>query len=254
MERRRRTSRPSWFHSRLHYGEFRELVKGEYPNTEDRMPIADLFENRKVPTIPETLEVPPLRRVFYIDASGNFLLQLQPSRFLANWRRMRAEDEYPRFGAAYKRFLTGWDLFLRFARDRGLGTPMANQYELTYINHIVAMEAGFPAGIESFMPLFSWSAARSLRFLPPPLGLAMRLRFPLPENSGVLHLKVDHGRRQHDDKEILVLEFTARGPAAPDWSDMKRWFGIAHEQIVNGFTDLTSPAAHRQWGILSEKP
>jgi uncharacterized protein (TIGR04255 family) len=240
----------------VHYGEFRQLVKDEYPKIEERSPVIDLFEDRKSPTLSdavETLEAPPLRRVFYVDDSGNFLLQLQPSRFLANWRRMRAEDQYPRFSATYKRFLERWDTFWRFAKEHELGMPRANQYELTYINHILSIDEGFPAAIEYFMPLLSWSRARSLDFLPRPLSIAMRLRFPLPENGGSLHLKVDHGQRKHDGKEILVLEFTARGPAAQDWSDMRRWFGMAHQQIVTGFTDLTSEAAHEHWGKLRDK-
>jgi uncharacterized protein (TIGR04255 family) len=231
----------------VHFGDFRRYVDDKYPQTEDRTPVADLFEGRKTPDTPETFEMPPLRRVFYIDTSGNFLLQVQPSRFMTNWRKSREEDEYPRFEAAYGRFLEGWDVFLRFARDRALGTPKTNQYELTYINHIVAIDKGFPAAIEQFVPLFSWTSARSMDFLPLPTSVAMRLRFPLPENAGVLHLKMDHGRRQHDKKEILLLEFTARGAAAPDWSDMKPWFATAHEWIVKGFTDLTSLEAHEQW-------
>jgi uncharacterized protein (TIGR04255 family) len=186
--------------------------------------------------------------VFYIDTSGNFLLQVQPSRFLANWRRLRDEEEYPRFGATYRRFLEGWSTFLRFVRESGVGIPEANQYELTYINHISPREGGFPAEVESYMPIFSWSRGQSLGFLPRPSSVSMRLRFPLPDNKGALHLKVDHGRRKRDDKEALVVDFTARGPAAPDWSDLEAWFATAHEHVVNGFTDLTSPAAHMHWG------
>lgn len=233
----------------VHYGEFRELIRHEYPGTEDQTPVAELFENRPAAAGgTETLPMPPLRRVFYIDNSGNFLLQLQPSRFLANWRRMRDEDQYPRFDATFTRFLEGWDVFLRFARDSGLGMPTANQYELTYINHIVAREEGFPAEIEGVMPMFSWSRGRSLEFLPTPASVSMRVRFALPEEKGAVHLKVDHGRRKRDQQETLVLDFTARGPAAPNWSDLRPWFTMAHQHIVNGFTDLTSPTAHEHWG------
>jgi uncharacterized protein (TIGR04255 family) len=163
---------------------------------------------------------------------------------------MRPEDRYPRFGATYRRFIDGWDVFLRFARDHDLGMLKANQYELTYINHVAASGEGFPTELEHILPLFSWSPARSLGYLPTPAAVGMRLRFPLPEKSGSLHLKVDHGRRKQDDQEILLLEFTARGAAAPDCSDLARWFAVAHAHIVNGFTDLTSSAAHERWGKI----
>ncbi len=234
----------------IHFGKFLAWVTDSYPQTEDRTPVADLFEGRPVLQVPETFDVPPLRRVFYIDSSGNFLLQLQPTRFMANWRKLREEDRYPRFDEVERRFLEGWDVFLRFAADQELGTPQANQYELTYINHIVALDdqEEFPAATERFMPWFSWTSCRSLGFLPPPSGLGMRLRFDLPDKRGVLHLKLEHGRRQTDGKDVLLVEFTARGPAEPDWSNMRSWFSTAHEWIVKGFTDLTSTQAHVRWG------
>lgn len=237
----------------VHYGEFRPLIIGDYPHIEEQTPIAEIFENREphVQAIAEALEMPPLRRVFYVDRTGNFLLQLQPSRFLTNWRKRLEADEYPRFRATYGRFLTNWDIFQRFAQESGIGTPITNQYELTYINHVVGPDEGFPAAIEFFLPLLSWSNARSLRFLSAPSSVSMRLRFPLPEQRGTLHLKVDHGKRMTDGKDVLLLEFTARGPAAPDWSDMKQWFTMAHEQIVVGFTDLTSREAQQHWGKLA---
>jgi uncharacterized protein (TIGR04255 family) len=235
--------------SSVHYGEFWQYVKNDYPSTEDKTPVAELFEDRPNILAPTELlmDVPPLRRVFYIDPTQNYLLQLQPSRFLANWRRVRESDDYPRFPAAHGRFLAGWQTFLRFVRDKGWDNPEANQYELTYINHMFPIEKGFPAGIEYFLPLLAWSKSRSVEFLPEPSALALRAKFPLSQDRGALHVKVDHGNRP-DAKQVLVVDLTARGPAAKDWSDMDTWFSLAHESIVRGFTDLTSSRAHTSWG------
>lgn len=236
-----------------HFGLFLQAVKDEYPSTEDRPPIGDFTEIQEGTTAKgeiAVLDMPPLRRVFYLDLSGNFLLQLQPSRFLANWRRQTDNDEYPRYSATFGRFIEGWAKFRRFADESGLEPLNANQYELTYINHIEEEEVAFPSGLEHFLPFFAWSAAHSEPFLPDPSSAAIHLAFGLPDGKGRLHLTIGHGIRPRDKKKIVVADFTARGPAKSDWSDMESWFSLAHEWIVRGFTDLTSTEAHKNWRRL----
>lgn len=237
--------------SSVHFGDFWQRIKHDYPKAEDRPPLEDFQEIPKGAQLkPELVlvDAPPHRRVFYLDPTGNFLLQVQPSRFLSNWRQERPGDEYPRYTVAFDRFLKGWNAFLAFADDSGIGIPRTNHYELTYINHIPGDDAPFPANIEPYLPLFSWSSAQSIMFLPSPHSASMRLKFTFPESKGGLRVKVDHGIRKRDDKSVLVIDLTARGPAKPDWSDMEEWFGMAHEWIVRGFTDLTSHPAHLKWG------
>lgn len=234
--------------SSVHLGDFWHRIKKQYPRTEDRPPLPDIFEGTVGLDVADLLELPPLRRVFYIEATNNFLLQVQSSRFLANWRKVDQQEPYPRFGAAYDRFVRGWELFLGFLKDTGLGSPKVNQYELTYINHIFEGEAPFPGGIEDLVPVAAVRSARTLHYLPEPGGVGVRLRFPLFEKKGTVHVKIDLGKRQSDAKSVVLMDLTARGPALADWSDMKDWFNLAHEAIVCGFADLTSPNAHRLWG------
>ncbi len=236
--------------SSVHFGKLFSRVASEYPSTQDREPIAEILEGQRGVEIKDqvvTLPMPPLRRVFYVDNSGNYLLQVQPSRFLANWRKQREQDEYPHFEATYDRFLRGWRQFLDFVNDERLGVPRVNQYELTYINHIFEATTPFPAGMEEHLGLFAWRNRRMLKFLPPPSAAQARLQFPLPDNKGTLHLTITHGKRLSDKKGVMVMDFTARGPGRTDWSDMEPWFSVAHEWIVNGFTDVTTGEAHTRW-------
>lgn len=237
--------------SAIHFGEFWQRIKQDYPRTEDREPLPEVFEGRSGPELVGEVaayQMPPLRRMFYIEASDVFLLQVQPSRFLANWRKQKEADRYPRFSAAYERFVKGWNLFLSFLKETGLGLPQTNQYELTYINHVLEGGTPFPVGIQDSLPLFSWSTAQSIKFLPTPQAANFRFHFPLPNAKGSLHVTVNHGQRKPDGKGVLVIDLTARGPARKDWSDMNGWFSVAHEWIVRGFTDLTSSTAHKLWG------
>lgn len=232
-----------------HFGKFWSSVSNEYPHVQDREPLAEVFENLKGRPQAEIvpLILPPLRRVFYIDTSGNYLLQIQPSRFLANWRKVRNEDEYPRFNTAYKRFLRGWEQFSKFLRDENLSIPRVNQYELTYINHIFEATTPFPEGIQEHLRFYSWRNAQSLKFLPAPRLAQMVFQFALPDSKGTLHLVINHGTRVPDNKSVMMMEFTVRGPARANSSDRDDWFAVAHEWIVKGFTDLTTAEAHKRW-------
>jgi len=237
--------------SSVHFGEFWQRVKKDYPRTEDRPPLAEVFEGGKSPVVgAEIIDIPPLRRVFFIDPTENFLLQVQPSRFLANWRKAKGADEYPRYSAAQDRFIKGWKVFVDFASEAGLGIPQANQYELTYINHIVEAGGTYPEAIEHLVPTFSWKSAQSTKFLPVPQSALIGLQFSLPDSKGVLYVSLKHGTRLNDQKGVLIVELTARGAAKSDWSDLAGWFDVAHEWIVQGFTDLTSPSAHQIWGRI----
>jgi uncharacterized protein (TIGR04255 family) len=233
--------------SSVHFGEFWRRVKKDYPRTEDKPPLGEAFDDRPVPESKVEMVEFPIPRVFYIDSSGNYLLQVQPSRFLANWRKEKEQDQYPRFNEAQRRFLEGWNIFVGFLKDVDVGTPSVNQYELTYINHILEEEKSYPLGIQHYLPVFSWTSAQSIKFLPPPRSVGLRFKFRLPDSKGTLNVTVDHGQRLVDRKGILVVDLTARGPARKDWSDMDEWFSVAHEWIVRGFTDLTSQVAHREW-------
>jgi uncharacterized protein (TIGR04255 family) len=235
----------------VHFGKYAEQIKPDYPKTEDRDPLVELFEGELGPQVKEegliALPMPPLRRVFYIDASGNYLLQLQPSRFIANWRKQQDSDEYPRFNSAFSRFRQGWQTFVSFLRAEDIGIPVVNQYELTYINHILERATPFPEAIPDYLRFFSWREIQSLT-LQSPRAATFRLQFPLPNKQGALHLTVNHGKRASDQKGVLMVDLTARGPGRPDWSDMQEWFSVAHATIVNGFTEITTSDAHQMWG------
>jgi uncharacterized protein (TIGR04255 family) len=230
--------------SSVHYGAFWELVKSEYPFTEDNAPLVDEATVGQF----EVMQMPPLRRVFLIHTDRTYLMQLQPDRFIHNWRKTKDSDEYPNFETAKQKFLHGWELFRTFIAERQLGTIEIKSYEVTYINHFVEKAGSFPSIAETYLPVFNWKTARSERFLPGPSVFGLDLRFPMPDNKGVLRASVKHGKRATDDADVMLMQMTAQGPAKQEESDMETWLELAHEFIVRGFTDLTSTQAHKQWG------
>jgi uncharacterized protein (TIGR04255 family) len=228
-----------------HYGIFWESIKSEYPLFEEH-PI--LMPMGLVQPEPAILDLPPLRRVFYIETARNYLIQLQPTRFHVNWRKVNDTDDYPRFTNISKKFYENWDIFKRFVIANKIDTPQATQYELVYINHILEKSNTFPLAFEKYFPIFAFQRSKSEDFLPNPKAGTLNLLYELPEGNGSLVFALKHGT--HNQKEIAVLEITARGPARPDASNMEEWFLLAHDWIVCGFTDISSPDAHKLWGRI----
>ena len=233
----------------VHFGNFWQRAQQEYPNFSDQQPLVILPDPMKPPTgggiAVQGDIVPPLRRVWLLDQTGRYLMQVDPPRFLHNWRKVEDTDPYPRFPAAYSRFTDSLELFRSFARDFSLGETRLNQYELSYINHIFTDEVGgFPQAIDKFVAFYTWQST----FLADPTAAEARLRIPMPRNRGILSVSVKHGVRSSDQKEALILELTARGLADPAGSDMTEWFELAHETIVRGFAEITTAEAHKMWG------
>jgi uncharacterized protein (TIGR04255 family) len=234
----------------VHYGEFWQRIKRDYPKTEDMPPLREIFESKEAPTPAvqlEAFEMPPLRRIFFVDHADNYLLQMQPTRFLANWRKRSKTDEYPRFSKTYDHFINGWNEFASFVKNLNTTSPVVNQFELTYINHVFEKDIPYPLGMNHYLSFLSLNMDRAEAFLPVPKSFQSRLQFALPNSSGVLHITLSHGRRNIDGEKVMVFDLTARGPAKNGILRMEEWFQLAHEWIVRGFTDITSPAAHKEW-------
>ena len=125
-----------------------------------------------------------------------------------------------------------------------------NQWELTYINHI---EKG---------PVWQlpddWAGV--VPGLLGPIGAIPRRRletiggdwrFELEPERGRLHISLRHGKRngeREDERELLVLELTARGPiTATSGLDLDNGLNLGHETIVKTFAAITSDEAQGHW-------
>lgn len=230
--------------STTHFGIFWEKIKSEYPLFDDKPPLGDESEETRF----EVVHLPPLRRVFMHQANQAYVMQLQPDRFLHNWRKLKDSDEYPHFSQASSNFKHGWELFTDFAVEQGLGRPQSIKYEVTYINHFFEKPDSFPLAMAGYFPFFRWQqSGRRDQFLPDPTSVALDLRFAIPEDRGRLRLLVKHGKRKPDDSDVMQAEMMVNGPAKADASDLDEFLKLANTWIVKGFTDLTAESAHRKW-------
>ena len=236
----------------VHLGDFWQTMRDRYPSFEDHAPLANIFDDSDRGVRVEQdyfLDMPPLRRVFFVDETKNFLLQLGASRFLANWRKLNDSDAYPRFDATYVRLREGWDKFREYSSRSELGAIRLNQYELTYINHIPDEMSGSDHANELFT-FVRWPQLSVDVFEPNLRGTQLRFQIPFKKARGSLSVALQRGERVPDGRHVFILELTARGSAAEDGADRDGWFAFAHEAIVQTFASLTTTKAHEHWGRI----
>lgn len=231
-----------------------QAIKDDYPKFKEMPVLAPVLErfDQTIPTEMAALELldgPPLPRLFFLDSNENWVMQVQNDRFLHNWKRMKEEDIYPRFGSVSDRFFVAWEQFFRFLESQEVSAPNITQLEITYINHI-PVEKGRTTIEEIEADFLDVCWQKSHDFLPPPETVTWTSSFLLPENKGRLHISLRPAQRRKDKSPVLLLELTARGiPNSTEMASIRSWFAMGREWIVRGFADITRQNVQQErWG------
>lgn len=194
-------------------------------------------------------QTPDVRLQIRNDASR--MIQVQNGRFHFNWL---GGAEYPRYPRVREEFDAALDHFRRFLAEEGLGEFRANQWEITYVNHI-------PRGTV-------WSSPRDWGFFRPlanttgaaegvPLeSFGGEWHYEIAPQIGRLHIQWQHGQRSEPEGEdVVILTLTARGPARPtEEAGLSLSDGLdrGRDAIVRSFKALMSDEANRFWGLRHE--
>jgi len=228
-----------------HFGLFWQTVRSDYPSCKENPPItpqledlgrAGAFKDTKL----QLSQVPPLPRVLFEDASGQWLIQLQRDRFLHNWRCGQKEGDYPRYPAVREKFLSQWSNFQQFVADNELGNIVVTQLEVTYLNHVAPWTNESELG--DLFPDFRWRSTE--RRLARPEAYNISCAFTSSDSPSRLRATVRPAI--HREKgNILLFELTVRGVADKD--DIMSWFDNGRDWIVTAFADLTSDEWHKKW-------
>jgi uncharacterized protein (TIGR04255 family) len=226
-----------------------ERYKPEYSECLEVVPLVPIIENFDKPSPPEPqadLEAPLLPRTWFVHTNGNGVIQVQRDRFLHNWRKIRPDDEYPRYQNVLSMFRSHLSQFTQFLAEHSLGAVTPLQYELTYINHIMQGEGWETiSDVEKVFPNFSWPTSKD-SFLSSPESVNWQLTFMLPDQAGRLRTKLQSATRRGDGHPLLVFELTVRGIGNyTTLETMWNWFALAHEWVVRGFADLTDPQVQK---------
>ncbi len=187
----------------------------------------------------------PSCRLRFQNQDKTQMIQIQNGRLHFNW--ISTENaSYPRYTLVKERFDTVYQSFLDFVSANNLGDLKPNQWEVTYVNHI--RQGTVWNDLSDVSKLF-----RGLFSVTPKMRMATiesiegEWHYEIPPQRGRLHVEIKHGKpSEKDDKEIIRMQLTARGPLSDSLS-----FGdgldLGHETIVLSFVDLTSQEAHNYW-------
>lgn len=245
-------------HFSLAYGAFYERVRQHLPTYEEHEPIAVQFETfgRSQEAGPEiSLESISLRRGWYISADGHELVQLQPNRFVQNWRRLSGVGCYPRFPAIFEQFCENLSILKEVLADLRLEKPLINQADVNYFNNIELLDGeDYPA---AFQRVFGWPEVRGLtnelggfRLEAEACSLNLAIKVYSPDSvtpcarlvATALPAETDSG------KKIVRFQLRFRGPPPHiENNGLEEFLLIGRGAIVKSFTDLTSAQCHTIW-------
>ena len=192
----------------------------------------------------------PLPRVWFVHEDENELIQVQFNRFLHNWRKRRPDDKYPGYKTVMGNFENYLSSFREFLAETELGVLVPKRYEITYIDHILENEGWETiSDLERVFPNFVLLKGQNI------LSTDIRevnwkMVFGLPNDFGQLQLSIRNARRVVDDRHLLRIEFTAY--SNQPYKPMRSWFDVAHDEILNLFSNLISDEIQMQfWGRKS---
>jgi len=200
----------------------------------------------------EVFDTPPLSRYWFLNDSGDQLIQLQHDRFLHNWRKRGPEDSYPRYESIRESFERELEQFKSFLAKEGLPQPEPNQCEVMYVNHIVPGEVWQRHGqLDRVLTVISRKFTDG--FLEEPEDSRLKTRFLMRDDEGTplgrLYVSAKAGFQVSSGQPIIVLELAARGqPHGEGVEGVIPFLDMAREWIVRGFASITTPEMHEIWG------
>ena len=158
-----------------HVGLLWARFRKQFPMIEEHPPLPAVFEKFEPPSPPQVEvsfeEKPPAPRVWFLNEPGSELIQVQPDRFIHNWRKMEGLDPYPRYEPIRVNSVTR-SAFSKSLERREAGTLVVNQCEVTYVNHIEPTSVWERHGeVEKALVICSRLGAAS--FLPSPEDVAL---------------------------------------------------------------------------------
>jgi len=236
-----------------HYGLYWASIRQSFPKVQTLPALPSVTEQfddrpRRQPSIGIQLLTQPDVRCWFLDETGNRLLQVQRDRFVHNWRQISGNEKYPRYPSVKKTLHDEWIRFCDFLAKEKLDVPQVNQCEVTYVNHI-DYDKGWSGYGQFSHVIAGWSGKGTDNFLPAPERVNMEVQYRLPANLGRLHISVEPVIRARDSKEVLQVTLTARGaPASSTVADIFVWMDLGREWIVKGFADFTTQSMHKIWG------
>jgi hypothetical protein len=150
---------------------------------------------------------------------------------------------------AFEKWLS---VFIDFLGVNGLGSLSPIQCEVSYVNHVISGNLWHRHGeLHRFLRL---SGEPEGGFLPTPEQAQLATQYVIADEAenpiGRMHVSAQPGYLTGSNVPMYVLTLTARGkPEGDGLPGILRFLDRGREWIVKGFVDMTTEAAHKEWGL-----
>jgi uncharacterized protein (TIGR04255 family) len=226
-----------------HIGLYWQTVHDGFPELQEQPPIPPILEPPSGQPASHQINIQfggQIPRAVLVSPGGRNLIQIQNDRFIYNWKSVPADPVYPRYEKIFSEFSLHFTGFRTFLKKNDLGDPSYKQFELSYVNH-VGPNSGLKVVGENGVLVDHIRSTVGKRFLPAPEGFNWITSYPLPENSGRLHIAAQTVYVPPSMERNVRIAITARGISS-DVSEAGKdaWFNTAHEWVTKAFADSTA--------------
>ena len=233
-----------------HLGAFWRSLGEDWPNPTDAPALDPQFERFGEPNWqPIRLQLKLADSSFRMqikNAAGNRMIQVQNGRLHFNWIKI-GDSGYPRYSEVLPGFIEAFEKFRGFVETSELGSIVANQWEVTYVNQIPQGTVwNRPADWGFFQPI---NSAENINDIAELESFSGEWHYVIPKQRGRLHVQWQHGRQPGADRDSIVLTLTARGPINKEAGNLIDGLNLGHNTIVEAFRRLMSDTANKFWDL-----
>jgi uncharacterized protein (TIGR04255 family) len=233
-----------------HLGLLWQRYLKEFPLLQELPPIDTPEENfgpGQVRSITVQLMGPaPVPRHWFLSRDQTRVIQVQPDRFVLNWRQIHPEEPYPRYETLRQEFERHYDTYRHFLAEQGIGTLTVRQAEVNYVNRVALDQTKPPKSLRDVLRTWSPSYGPEASFLATPGEVRLVEGHLIADDEGPyarLYISAEPTLGS-----ALLINVTMRGrPRGTGLSSSLAFFDGARDRIVRAFTAVTTEQMHTLW-------
>ena len=245
-----------------HLGLIWQQFKDRFPRVEQHGTLASIIERVRPSSIAQPqislmteVETP---RIWFLSEDGADLVQVQPNRFIRNWRKEPTEQrKYPHYDDHIRPcFLQDLNVFRQSLIDIGLAEININQCELTYVNHITTNETWENhSHIDRILNLWPPDLSRYLGtdFENSSIRFSNQIKDSVGEFLGRIHFDIQpkflvQSGKSGDPLPVFVCNIVARGrPVSENEDGFIRFLDLGRMQMVELFENIFTESIQDSW-------
>lgn len=185
----------------------------------------------------------PPQRFWLLAENDSLLIQVQNDRLLLNWRKVKDDDPYPRYGRLRQDFSDVWSDFVRYITSADYGVFQPSLAEVSFFNRIpVSSASEVPRTIAALNP--DWS-------LDGHLVTSLQIERVILDNAGEQSGQQNITLGYRPEFGFIQLEITSRLRIHTESTDSAAILAAldqAHDVDVLTFDQITTDSAHTAWG------